>query len=229
MPKAEPKYECEICKDMEWIYDGTSNSAKECTCREVKQYRRILEYSGISEAFQTKTFENFNVKKNPVLMKAKKTAVDYTQSFEEIRKSKHNSIAFVGQVGAGKTHLAAAISNLLMKRGIGVLYANYRDVITYLKQNMLDEENYQREINKYKKASVLFMDDLFKGKRDKDDNIIYEIVNHRYFAGLPMIITTEFDFDKWIDFDEAIGSRLTESCEGRVVSLEGADNYRLVG
>ncbi|HWQ29472.1 MAG TPA: ATP-binding protein [Negativicutes bacterium] len=195
----------------------------------MKRYRKILESSGVSEAFQKKIFENFNCRRDPILVKAKKSAVDYAENFDGIRTTKHNSIAFVGQVGAGKTHLAAAISNYLMQSGVGVLYANYRDIITYLKQNLMDEENYQREINKYKRAAVLFIDDLFKGKREKDDNIIYEIVNHRYFAGLPMIITTEFDFDKWIDFDEAIGSRLTEICEGRVVNLEGADNYRLVG
>ena len=52
-------YECELCQDMEWIINPKTNSAKMCKCREAKQYQRILDSSGISEAFQKKNFGNF--------------------------------------------------------------------------------------------------------------------------------------------------------------------------
>lgn len=160
----------------------------------------------------------------------------YVQNFESIRNEKHNSIAFLGQVGAGKTHLTIAIANVLMKRNIGVLYMQYRDAITKIKQNMLDEENYQRELNRYKGASVLLIDDLFKGvkKNDRvnetDLNIIFEIVNYRYIMHLPMIISSEYGPEKLLDFDEAIGSRILERCKGWIVGFEGPElNYRLWG
>jgi DNA replication protein DnaC len=224
----ERQYKCNNCKDVEWVVDAISNTAKPCKCREVNHYKKILEVSGMSEAFYNKTFENYNTdKRSPVVQSAKKNALDYAMAFEQIRHERNNSIAFIGQVGAGKTHLAAAIANYLLRKGIGVLYINYRDSITYLKQNIIDQENYQAELGKYKKASVLLIDDLYKGKRDKDDNIIYEIVNHRYFNGLPMIITTEYDCGTWIDYDEAIGSRLMEMCKGNIVSFQNAANYRL--
>ena len=56
-----------------------------------------------------------------------------------------------------------AIANSLMKKGVGVLYMPYRDNIISLKQNMMDEEYYRKSINKFKKAKVLLIDDLFKG------------------------------------------------------------------
>lgn len=228
MPKIERRYNCDICKDVEWTIDHVSNTAKPCRCREVNHYKKVLESSGISEAFYGKSFENYDTRKGPAeIQRAKRTAQDYAMQFEEVRKQRNNSIAFVGQVGAGKTHLAAAIANTLMHKGIGVLYINYRDSITYLKQNIVDEENYQTELGRYKRAGVLLIDDLYKGKRDKDDNIIYEIINHRYFNGLPMILTTEFDCETWLDYDEATGSRLLEMCKGNIVSFEGAENYRL--
>lgn len=221
-------YECELCQDNEFIYDPKTNTATPCKCREVKRYKRILETSGISEAFLSKTFENFLTKGKPkVVADAKKLSQEYTKSFENIKTTENNSIALCGQVGSGKTHLATAIANELMKQGYGVLYMQYRDAITRLKQSLLDEENYQREINKYKRAAILFIDDLYKGK-GKDDNIVYEIINHRYFTGLPMIITSEFSPTTWIDFDEGTGSRLIHRCRDRIIKFEGRElNHRL--
>ena len=40
----------------------------------------------------------------------------------------------------------------------------YRDVITKIKQNMLDDDYYKKTINKYQKCDMLLIDDLFKGK-----------------------------------------------------------------
>lgn len=221
-------HECDICNDIEWIYDSETNTAKPCKCREAKQYKRILENSGISEAFLSRTFESFSTKGKPkIIAEAKIMALNYANNFEEIKNTENNSIALCGQVGSGKTHLATAVSNVLMSKGYGVLYMQYRDAITRLKQSLLDEENYQREINRYKRATVLFIDDLYKGK-GKDDNIVYEIINHRYFAGLPMVITSEFSPATWIEFDEGTGSRLIQRCRDRIIKFEGSSlNYRL--
>lgn len=105
----------------------------------------------------------------------------------------------------------------------------YRDIITSLKQNMTDEEYYKRTLNKYQKAEVLLIDDLLKGNITKSDvNIMFELINYRYLNCLPMIISTEFDQRKLLDFDEAIGSRIYEMCKGYVVEIKGqGNNYRL--
>jgi DNA replication protein DnaC len=60
-------------------------------------------------------------------------------------------------VGSGKTHLSLAIANKLMDDGFGVLYMSYRDVITRTKQNVMNGENYERIVNRYKNAKVLFI------------------------------------------------------------------------
>lgn len=97
----------------------------------------------------------------------------------------------------------------------------YRDVITKLKQNMLDEEFYQRTISKYQSCEVILIDDLFKGKiTESDINIIFEILNYRYLNHLPIIICTEFLIDELLDFDEAVGSRIYEMCREYMVEIE---------
>lgn len=228
----ETKYDCDICKDSEFIIEN--NAARPCKCREVKNYHRILDRSGISKAFQQKTFDNYNTKGRKLLEVAKNSAIKYAENFEVIKSEKNNSICFLGQVGSGKTHLTIAIANELMKKLFGVRYMQYREVITQLKQNMMDEEYYQNELNKYKQATVLLIDDLFKGVKkngqvnETDLNIMFEIINYRYIIGLPIIVSSEYGFDELLDFDEAIGSRIIEMCRGRAVEFEGQEfNYRL--
>lgn len=217
---SEAKYECEICKDVEWVQ--ADDGLKPCKCREIKRYKQILKHSGISKVFQTKILDSFTVK-TKLQKQAKETALDYIQNY-----SNRNSIAFIGSVGCGKTHLGAAIANELMGKGIGVLYENYRDMLNKLKQSVMDEENYNRELNKYKKANVLFIDDLFKGMKEADIKYIYEVVNYRYFDNKKMIITSERRVKDWLEIDEAVGSRLYEMCQGNIVEFEGKGlNYRL--
>lgn len=227
---AESNYKCNKCRDMLFIIqeDGT---AKECKCRQIRIAENKLKVSGVSEEFRNMRFENYKYENSVETMKAFSTAKSYSRNFEEIRVARRNSIMLMGQVGSGKTHLGMAIANNLLDAGIGVIYMPYRSSITILKQSITDEENYQREITSYKGAQVLLIDDLFKGRiTESDVNIMYEIVDYRYFKNLPMIITTEKTIDQLIDIDEAIGSRLYEMSKNNLVTLEGKKlNYRIHG
>lgn len=220
------QYDCDICQDVGWV--EVSDGYKPCKCQETKRYKEILFKSGISEVFLKKNFDNY-VPRNKSQEKAKKTAMQYVKDFRKVKNQRNNSIAFLAQVGAGKTHLSIAVSNKLMESGIGVLYMPYREVVTALKQNMIDEEYYQREIGRYKNAPVLLIDDLFKGRiTESDINIMYEIINFRYLKAKPIILSCEYRVDKLLDFDEAIGSRIIEMCKGRITEFQGKElNYRL--
>lgn len=107
----------------------------------------------------------------------------------------------------------------------------YRDNIISLKQNMMDEEYYRKVMNKFKRAKVLLIDDLFKGSISGSDvNIMFEIINYRYLNGLPVIVSCEKSIDEIMNIDEAIGSRLYEMSCGYVASLSGRRlNYRMYG
>jgi DNA replication protein DnaC len=88
---------------------------------------------------------------------------------------------------------------------------------------------YQVEIQKYKEAPVLFVDDLFKGKiTESDINIVYEIVNYRYLNSLPLVVTTEYDLGALVKIDEAVNTRLIEMATGNLVKID-AENYRIFG
>ncbi|KKC30919.1 DnaA ATPase domain-containing protein [Caldanaerobacter subterraneus] len=225
--------ECPICGgsgSVVILRDDDYTGVRECICRKVVEYRNMLKKSGISEAFRNKTFDNF-IEWTDVVKQAKKMAVEYVKKFSEIKQQPNNSIAFLGQVGAGKTHLTIAIANELMKKLIGVLYMPYREAILRLKQNIMDEENYWRTIEEYKTCPVLLIDDLFKGKiTDSDIGIIFEIINYRYFTGLPIIVSSEYRVKDLLQVDEAVGSRIIEMCKGYLMEFNGKElNYRLKG
>lgn len=195
--------------------------------------KKILEQSGISEEFQklsVNTYKPYNQATN----EAKTTAINYINQFDSILDTRNNSTAYIGQVGAGKTHLSIAIANNLMSRGIPVRYMSYRDVIPQIKQLLMNhdsEEDYQTEIRKYKSCKVLLIDDLFKGKiTESDKSIMFEIINHRYLNKQPIIVSSEYTPERLLDFDEAIGSRIIEMCRNFLVVFKGGENnYRLRG
>lgn len=195
--------------------------------------KNILAQSGITEEFQ-KLGINSYVPYDKATNEAKTTAIDYIKQFDSILDTRNNSIAYVGQVGAGKTHLSIGIANVLMSRGIPVRYMSYREALPQIKQLLMNhdsEEDYQTEIRKYKSCKVLLIDDLFKGKiTESDKNIMFEIINHRYLNKQPIIVSSEYTPERLLDFDEAIGSRIIEMCRNFLVVFRGGENnYRLRG
>lgn len=203
---------------------------RRCNCYEVEKAKRMWEAAGIDTEQAKQTFTSF-INWNESSKRAKEVAAKYYKNFSEIKNERSNSIAFIGQVGSGKTHLSIALAVNFLKKDITVVYMPYRDVITKLKQNMIDEEYYQKELSKYKTANILLIDDLFKGKiTESDINIMFEIINHRYLNNLPIIVSSEYAADKLLDFDEAVGSRILQMCKGYTVQIEGRENnYRLKG
>lgn len=214
---------------MTFVVEG--DVAVPCECREIRIAEDILKQSGISEAFRKKTFDSFNYSYDIQTIDAYSKASEYYSNFNNIGKNRKNSIMFLGQVGSGKTHLSLAIANKLMDDGVGVVYMSYRDIIMRFKQNIMNEEEYVKLMNRYKKAKVLLIDDLFKGSVTKSDvNIVFEIINFRYFNNLPMIVSCEKCVEELLDIDEAIGSRLIEISKDYLVKMKGRKlNYRVYG
>ena len=200
-----------------------------CECRKIEKLKNEWKSSGINVEMCKHKFSNFEVW-NEASERAKDTAVAYYNDFESVRNERRNSILFCGQVGSGKTHLSVALGINFLQKKARVVYMPYRDVITKIKQNMLDAEYYCKVISKYKLCEVLLIDDLFKGKiNESDTNIMFEIINYRYLNFLPIIVSSEFNIDRLLSFDEGVGSRIYEMAKDYVVEIEKDmnNNYRL--
>jgi len=227
----EQTYTCLKCKDTTWItwVDTEGHAmARRCPCYGFRQVEEAKARSEIPAEFLEKDFDGFEAN-DPRLSNAREKARLYAQNFKEIEHDRCNSIMFCGQVGAGKTHLATAICNALAEQGIPVTCLYYRSAVTTLKQLLTSHEEYSMEVQRYKSARVLFMDDFLKGKvTESDVNIMYEILDWRYANKLPVIISTEKEIPQIMEFDEAIAGRLVEMCKDNLIRLKGAElDFRL--
>jgi DNA replication protein DnaC len=170
---------------------------------------------------------------------AKNKAVEYIKNFESIKSSKENSIAFLGQHGSGKSHLAIGIGAALinMEICINTIYMPYIEVLQELKSNSMDEENYIKIQSKYTTAELLIIDDLFKDKvkkgelvgelKETDMKHIYPIINYRYINHLPTIYSSECDPDMLMDLDGALAGRILEPSTIVIFEKSKENDYRL--
>ncbi len=193
--------------------------------------------SDITPEFERLQFKNFVTEGKPEMVKVTyDTAVEYYKEFDNIRGTRNNSIALLGQPGAGKTHLLTAISNKLIKsKNIAVQYFPYVEGFNDLKD---DFDKLEEKLKRMKEVEVLFIDDLFKplnGKPRATDWQVeqtYSVINYRYLNHKPILISSELNIEQIVKIDEALGTRIYEMCADYVVIIKGDRmllNHRLAG
>lgn len=224
IPKREDikEYNCSICRDLLYTFNE-NGQAVPCKCKDKVESLEKLRKCGLEEEFKEKTFDNYKVT-NRYQLEAKAKVIDYCKNF----KTTNASLIITGRPGVGKTHLAAAVMTNLISQNVGCKYELYTTMLINLKQSVMDEANFIREMDKYKVPTVLFLDDFLKGKpTDADLKYIFEIVNERYLKKKPMIISTEMSIRQITSWDEAVASRLYQMSKGNVIEF-GTDieNYR---
>lgn len=224
IPKREDikEYNCPICRDLLYTFND-NGQAVPCKCKDRVESLEKLRKCGLEEEFKEKTFDNYEVT-NRYQLEAKAKVIGYCKNFKETNAS----LIITGRPGVGKTHLAAAAMTNLINQNVGCKYELYTTMLINLKQSVMDEANFIREMDKYKVPTVLFLDDFLKGKpTDADLKYIFEIVNERYLKKKPMIISTEMSIRQITSWDEAVASRLYQMSKGNVIEF-GTDieNYR---
>lgn len=179
----------------------------------------VRERSELGERFQNRTFATLDSLIDP---KALRACQNFAQNYASIKKNDKNGIVLSGEVGIGKTHLAAAIANeLIDKHTVAVCFGSIVDMLDKIRCEIA----LHKDTTKYnmKKMPVLIIDDLGKEKRSEwTDQIMFEIINHRYEQRLPVIITTNLEPQELLQrYDKSISSRLIEMC--KFVQMTGTD------
>jgi DNA replication protein DnaC len=246
-------FSCSQCKDKGFLLekspdlheDGTqklwpngqlkfNEVLKDCVCSKKRQSDHLLKFSEITEEFKKMTFGSFVLEgKLEAIRSAHQCAVDYFKVFDQIKDHRCNSISLLGQSGTGKTHLLTALANnLIMKKQVSVLYFPFVEGFNNLKDdfNLLEEK-----LTKMKRISVLFIDDLFKGRSFPTDFQIeqmFGVINYRYLNHKPIMISSEKTVDELCDIDEALGTRIYQMSKDYTVVIKGDRrvlNHRLAG
>jgi DNA replication protein DnaC len=225
-------YNCELCCD-QGGYSKLGEDGIEyyspCDCFKNNKTQRILTASQITFEFRKSTFGSWNPAWSPdIVRNAHKCSLSYIGSFDDIKSSRQNSIALLGKSGSGKTHLLSAISNVLLDRGITILYFPFVEGFNEIKDNF---DLLESRINKMQKVEVLFIDDLFKGRKEPTQFQIeqmFAVINYRYLNNLPIMVSSERYITELLNIDEALGSRIYEMSKDFTVEMKGERlNYRM--
>jgi DNA replication protein DnaC len=106
------------------------------------------------------------------------------------------NVIFLGGVGLGKTHLAAALGYQACLEGHSVLFATAIDVINTLAAAQA-AGRLKAELKKYTRPTVLILDELGFLPIDKAGaDLLFQIISQRYEQGA-LVITSNRAFKDW--------------------------------
>jgi DNA replication protein DnaC len=108
-------------------------------------------------------------------------------------------LVLAGVVGCGKTHLAAAIKNERDKQGYQTLFMTAPDLLDYLRATYAPDSNvtYDRGFDAIRNAEVLILDDYgAHSSTPWAEEKLFQLLNHRFNARLPTVITTNQPLDR---------------------------------
>lgn len=237
---------CPICKGAGWLRvdvqvgDPRFGKPVKCRCREQATARaataKTYTWLGLAEDdLGQKTFETFTRRNEVWQQRAFDLASGYA-SMVIAQTAGQENLCFKGSVGTGKTHLAAAILNRARAAGIPCLFATAPEFFTALYAAEFDAK--EALINEAATTPLFCLDDIDKlhVKPSNDPEIpsgsyqkgvLFDVLNRRYRARRPTILTTnaQAGLDRWLD--EATQDRLLG--DALHVEMIGASQRRTRG
>ena len=188
---------------------------KKALAERIKKYRKM----GFPQSqMQDWTFENDDLGNEKLTNMAKR----YVEHFDEFRKD-GKGLLLHGGVGTGKTYLACMIANALIDKGYPVLVTNFARVLSTL-QGTFDKQEYLDSLNQFK---LLIIDDLgIERDTGYAKEQVFNIIDSRYRAGLPMIITTNLSMKKLATESELADKRVYDRILERCYPVEVAGKSR---
>lgn len=208
-----------------------------CTCWSAAGLEYRLAHAGIPPEYRRSRFEAFRGYTDS-LGDAVRIARAYADRWPATGVGADPpGLLLVGPAGVGKTHLVAALlRTLIINNGVRGLFYKLSALLRLMRDsyNPAIQTTERQILEPVMTCDLLVLDDLGAERlTDWVADVVDQIIDARYSAGLPLIATTNFaDLDNPTDFNGLLfrvgfrtHSRLHAMC--RFVTLVGAD-YRRV-
>jgi DNA replication protein DnaC len=177
--------------------------------RSVTQPKQIALSASKLQLYSDKTFELFRLR-SELSRDEQSNLENALQLAKNFAEQPQDFLMFTGGHGSGKTHLAAAIANYQAKLSHPVMFVVVPDLLDYLRSafDSAAQTSFDRRFDEIRSTPLLVLDDLgaeaaTPWAREK----LYQIINHRYVAHLPTVITTSVSPD---DLDPRILERIRD-------------------
>ena len=148
----------------------------------------------IPRRFKECRFDNF-YSNNDGQEKALNVAKTYAEAWEEMYR-RGAGLIFSGKAGTGKTHLACAIANTVIDRGVAAKFTTVTGMMRAIKSTYdKDSEDSETEVlQRISDVPLLVLDEAgMDYGTDFNKTLLFEVLNSRYENVNPTIILTNLD------------------------------------
>ena len=191
--------------------------------RRTEHVNKLWSMADLGPRFTEANFKAWE--KRPELTAAAKAAWEIATEWPEA-----NGLLLHGGTGTGKSHLASAVVNTLIPRGVSCVFRSVPDLLARIREsyNKHHTTTEGQLIHALKVCDLLVMDDIGAhrdtGSRSEweptwAEEKLFTIIDHRYRFKAPTIYTTNLDLPELAD---SIGKRATSRI------IEVCDIYEIV-
>jgi len=146
------------------------------------------------------TFATFDLRRGDLSAEERTNLQEVVEICRAYARQPEGWLVLAGANGSGKTHLAAAIANDLVAAGRPeVMLIVTPDLLDHLRAAYSPQAttSYDRRFDELKNAPLLILDDLgTESATPWAKEKLYQLLNHRYNANLPTVITTSAEVKK---------------------------------
>ncbi len=231
------KPDCPYCEGLGYVMPDVEpgqlgfGRAVACVCRAAEHEKarqdgllRLSQIGALAEC----TFESFIPDGHGMTIAKQR---NLRMAFERAREYAAEPVGWLvlkGGYGCGKTHLAAAIANERLRMGRAVLFVSTPDLLDHLRATFNPESlvSYDERFDQVRNSPLLVLDDMgTQSNSEWAQEKLYQILNHRYNAKLPTVITTNLELEA---IEIRVRSRMVDPSLSQIIHVSAPD-YRRAG
>ncbi len=200
-----------------------------CVCRqeevENQRRKRLFAFSHLGELAHL-TFDTFEPRGRLGISPQEADSLEQAYNWaRQFAAAPQGWLLLMGGYGCGKTHLAAAIANEVVRRGQPALFLTVPDLLDALRFAYNDPAgSFETRFNEIRETPLLILDDFGTQSatpwaREK----LFQILNFRYINRLPTVLTTNLSL---AEIEPRLRSRLQDPSLVTVATIRAPDYRR---
>ncbi len=131
-------------------------------------------------------------------------------------------LVLLGPSHCGKTHLAAAVGHYRMGMGGQAVMADVSVLLDYLKSTFKPNSDvtFDRRFYEIRTTPLLILDGFKESNTSWAEDKLYQLLNYRYYEGLPTVITSNLDADNFAKVHPSLWNKILDPTKCQVFSID---------